>query len=269
MKFLWIRLWLFLLSISYAIPVHGQTALQPVYTRPAKGQPITLFSAQNIGGSFSTTASSVYDWRGFSRANVAIEIRNSSGASVNAGNCTYYPNLTAYGTYYASINTSIPAGKNFVIDDPNSVWVPDLGGSTVYGGNYSIDISSPYAYFQLSSSIGVGATTCFVTVTVTPLPFSGANRSERIVSYDLVSITTNTKVSEGYGASRQFVIQNQGIVILYCGNYGVTSSSFSFSLSAGTAAKDGTGGSASLSDFGGSMYCTAASGTGSVSYMRW
>jgi hypothetical protein len=166
-----------ILTFGFCCDAQAQTT-QPVYTRPSKGAVLTTFNATV---SATVVTSVTFDWTAFSSANVSVKFATASGTRCacpsGVDNCYaafqlgYKTSTSKTGPFGDIENSSItlPIGYN-----PTA---PATEPAVFAGGQFNI--GDPYVQFFTAftdykdSVTGNPVAGCFLTVAITPIPFTG------------------------------------------------------------------------------------------------
>ena len=250
--------WLALTAIAFAAfsfenrPAMAQ-AVQPVYTRPAKGDAVVVIPTTALGGA---TVSSMYDFSRFMGAVVTV--------TVTGGDCLAFPRV-----YVTEAQTT--AGPFLDIFSRNGQAIVRQSTGAI---SYFVAIQAKYAKFNLASQANQmgGANVCSASVMMTAIPtepspivalssdWNGGVYTVALVSTVIVTPDNHTS----------HTLQNHGTTPLFCslaeaitgfsgvGSYGVI-------LKGSTVALDGTGGSWTIPDYNGYISCIRGTGSGDVS----
>lgn len=261
MKNLMVRFWLVLVMFGHLPIAKAQTALQPIYTRPAKSEPFRQWNNTALSTITSGEYSSFIDVTGFNSIQVTL-IMSHPPAS-----CTHLLQLYIFGSNDLSSVVRI--------DDPRAIMT--IGGESDEKTTWTYVVPAPTKYVKafVRGILGPGVEACSVDVWLTLLPtspdptpaFSAQFSQWQLAELD--SAEASQLNSTSYSAT-EFTVQNNSDVVVYCGfDSTVSSSKYAVALSAGSAAKDGTGGSWTLNNYQGVIWCIPASGSGkAVSYYR-
>lgn len=165
-----------ILSYAFCTEANAQTT-QPVYTRPSKGAVLQTFS-----GTVSATivTSPTFDWTAFSAATISARFANASGnrCSCPSGvdNCLasftigYKTSTSKTGPFGDVLNSTVPFPLMYNPSAP--VTDPLVNSLGVY------NINDPYVQFfsaftaYVDTGTGLPVTGCFLTITITPIPFT-------------------------------------------------------------------------------------------------
>lgn len=154
--------------------------VQPVYTRPSKGTVLTTFNApQN-----STATTTVYDWSAFSSAQPTIKFAKAdgTGCACPAGHSCGMLNVVVN-----TLGSSSKTGPFFLVDSFTAVPGVPVSGVAANDAIPLAQVNIPVPFAQFSASIGNFfdsttstpiATPCYMTVTVTPIPFTNRQTVE-------------------------------------------------------------------------------------------
>ncbi len=164
----------FILACLFTYAAVAQT-VQPSYTRPSKGVVLTVFNApQNT----AITTTTVYDWSAFTATAPALKFAKSdgTGCACPAGHkCFFTFTYTTEGsavktgpfvqldTFSASFPVSGTASQDAFVIAPTNVALPFVRFSTTAGAFNDTTAGAPIA------------TPCYLTATVTPVPFTYRN----------------------------------------------------------------------------------------------
>lgn len=132
--------------IFASVTAAAQTALQPIYIRPAKGKSITVFSAVAA----APTTSSVYDWQAFDSATLYV----TCSALCTSGQILVQGSNSATGTF-STLSNDDNANRTFTAADISPL-------------AYSVSGLPPYVRFVINALPGAGT----LSVTVVPIPFN-------------------------------------------------------------------------------------------------
>lgn len=161
----------------------AQVITQPVYTRPAKGQVIVTFNATV---SPSTVATQAYDWTAFSSANVSLKLANATGNRCSCPSGTNNCEAAFSFGFKTSTSKTGPFGEvtgmtlQFPVQyNPSS---PATEPAVFSGGQYNI--GEPFVQFNgaftsyMDTGTGLQVAGCFLSITVTPIPFTNRQTVE-------------------------------------------------------------------------------------------
>lgn len=285
----------FVLLCLFAYSAVAQT-VQPVYTRPSKGTVIQTFSApQNT----AIVTSSVYDWTAFTSASAFFKFAKAdgTGCACPAGKkCTMN---FEYGVIGGAVKTGPFATlDSFEADFP----VTGTAANDVYQ-LVQTNVAVPFIKFTAATGAftnvtdGVPiATPCFLTVTVTPIPFTYRNSVEGLYPARTPAPNAAPSISGGidyqfnaYGAaiSQIFRVNENGVLAVGGGagipilptaaNYGAASP-FTVAASPAAATKVFEFGGATFGQRHGvrlenvgaqAVYCAAGDASSSVSLTNY
>lgn len=254
--------------LASSLPAAAQIA-QPTYVRPSKGEPLTVMS--NVLVTAVGTASAVYEWKAFQSMTVEV--------SYGPTPCTHVPILSVHGGGTAA---EAALGNVLGAAEPSGIHraIGDLDGFD----SYTVNVTAPYIRIVKSSEAWDGAgNACTVQwVRITPVPFVQPQYPAEAPARSLVPIASSGVVAVSNAAAvvvsnymqtgRRVLVQNRSIAVVCCGfTSTVTCAAAPILLSAGSADVDGTGGSFTLDQFNGPIWCRAATaGAGyAVGYVVW
>ncbi len=190
-----------ILGYGFCSDADAQT-VQPVYARQSKGPVLTTFNATV---SASTITSATFDWTAFTSANQSIKFATASGTRCacpsGVDNC-----LAAFSLgYKTSTNKLGPFG-----DIDNSAYSVPLGYNPAAPVTEplvinlgEVNIGDPYvqffAAFTAYTDTGTGnpVAGCFMTVTITPIPFTNRVAAEGPYQGVIPSISTVRPLMSG------------------------------------------------------------------------
>ena len=261
-----------ILGYVFCSEARAQTT-QPVYVRPSNGAALdvkTLLTRSNgtvsatwhdgaAGGTNYVLTSPVFDFSTFPMAIITIKSQNT---------CPTAPVIQIFGGATAGgINFDFP------ISAPNAAFIYQ-STDAIY---YLVSPISSFIKVRVSASDvsrgGAGANTCTIsTFTVTPVPFiapkviSGSgmralDSGSGVIPALLVTPTQliGSNVSNALFSKQTIIIQNQSVSPVYCSLFDdVSNTNFAFSLAAGSAKANGTGGSRELRDWAAPVFCLVA-----------
>lgn len=248
-----------ILTYGFCGDAQAQTT-QPQYVRPSKGNNIPIFTDwlfDNVNP--PPPDSPVLDMTAFNAVQVRVEAKNAAtGADVSFSQCSFLPGIFTTG---ALVKTG-PFSTEFFDQNGQFSNYP-FGNISV---TYTVNRVSPYIKFitgvgAQSIPSAPGGTTCKFSASITPLPFQTgyAVVEPRLVGreFDVVTVSNvgagttvyRYNVASTSGARIPYIrVQNVGTVPLICllndPNIAtaLSTSHYSFALSAGTADDDGKGG---------------------------
>jgi hypothetical protein len=161
-------------GLSLCSDAKAQT-VQPSYTRPSKGAVLTVFNApQNT----AITTTTVYDWSAFTATAPAIKFAKAdgTGCACPAGHkCFFTFTYTTEGsavktgpfvqldTFSAPFPVSGTAAQDAYVIAPTNAALPFVRFATTAGTFIDVTAAAPIA------------TPCYLTVNVTPIPFTYRN----------------------------------------------------------------------------------------------
>jgi len=277
------------LTFGFCAPADAQTT-QPVYVRPSKGANIPLFTDFLFtAGGQTPPLSPVFDMTAFNAVQVRVEAKNAAtGANITFSECTRLPGIFTTG----ALTKTGPFSTEFFDQNGQFVNYP-FGNISV---TYTVNRVSPYVQFDtgiaLNSIPGAPAgTECKFTASITPLPFqTGVALVEPRLQgreFDIVAVSNVGAGTTVYrfgsvscsGCRIPYVrIQNVGTAPLICFvndpnvSTALSTSHYSFALSAGTADDDGKGGSIefkNLSSFSGQVLCLGVGASSRASVLSF
>jgi hypothetical protein len=242
----------FVAVLALAASAQAQT-----YIRPSNGATINLFTTVNYNS--GNTDSQVFGMSGFQGVQFFVK---TTGAS-----CSKVPAITVFG---AAVATFASADFDFPMNGQNSYFAyKDNSTNSTYQYNVA-----PIASFIVVRLNGItnpnsnAGTTCTATVKMIPLALPLAATATTPHSTQSAVTAAATKVTEGGGITGSnrpnatTTIQNQSLGVIYCDfDAGVTTSTYAIALKACTVAGDGTGGSWTLTNYNGRVYCIATAGS--------
>lgn len=248
-----------ILTYGFCGDAQAQTT-QPQYVRPSKGNNIPIFTDwlfDNVNP--PPPDSPVLDMTAFNAVQVRVEAKNAAtGADVSFSQCSFLPGIFTTG---ALVKTG-PFSTEFFDQNGQFSNYP-FGNISV---TYTVNRVSPYIKFitgvgAQSIPSAPGGTTCKFSASITPLPFQTgyAVVEPRLVGreFDVVTVSNvgagttvyRYNVASTSGARIPYIrVQNVGTVPLICllndpnVSTALSTSHYSFALSAGTADDDGKGG---------------------------
>ncbi len=244
---------IFLLLMLVGASVQAQT--QPIFTAPANGQPVQVFAA--------------VDYHAVTTTSIIMDMSNSQGVLVSIvtdqNNCTFLP--VVY-TYQSATTTFTSKSTQTPTDAVNAMHIDRVGAANTGSIEDSYVVAPLYKYveFKLAAGTAVsgGSNTCRATVTVTPLafvPFVISADAKSVIALITATPALIFAATNVYGPfSRQSVtLQNQSVGVIFCDFTPlVTTTAFAVSLKACSTAYDGTGGSWTLANFAGPVYCVTS-----------
>ncbi len=190
-----------ILGYGFCSDADAQT-VQPVYARPSKGPVLTTFNATV---SPSTITSATYDWTAFTSANVSLKLATAAGTRCpcpsGVDNCE--------AALRFDIKTSTSKTGPFADVDGFTLQTqigynpgsPANEPAVLAAGQYNI--GDPYVQFggaftaYTDTGTGNPVAGCFLTITITPIPFTNRVASEGPYQGVVSSISTVRPLMSG------------------------------------------------------------------------
>lgn len=235
----------------------AQVPVQIQYMRPAKGVPILLFDSIVLNDAMTAKTTAFKDWSAFSAMNIEV--------TFSAITCKWSPEISVLGS-------PTPTGTYNGLTTRNAT--RDI--TNLYA-NYAVRTPSPNIKIVLNKFNSGGVTAaCTVSVWATPLPFEVPDSpTSYTAQHTIVSVTSaGAEVLVPSYAGRTAILQNHSTQAVFCDwSMGTVPAAPLTNpviiLSAGTAANDGTGGSMTIDNWNGSLYCAVTAGSSNVGVFAW
>lgn len=172
-----------IVAAFFPVIATAQVITQPVYTRPAKGAVLTTFNATV---SPTTVTTQAFDWTAFSSANISLKLATAAGTRCacpsGVDNCEA---AFSFGIKTSTLKTG-PFGdaEGFTIQAPigYNPGSPATEPAVLGAGQYNL--GDPFVQFTgaftsyLDKGTGLQVAGCFLTITVTPIPFTNRQITE-------------------------------------------------------------------------------------------
>lgn len=151
---------------------YAQVPVQPTYTRPSKGAPLTLINAAQGA---PAVVSPVYDWTAFTATTVTLKFAKADGSACDCptgvGTCKYSWSFQIRGS-------TAKTGPFFIIESLGlSQGLQNVASEDGFA-DLLFNIGTPYVQFTtqaidyLDSGKNPVADACYMNMTTTPIPFT-------------------------------------------------------------------------------------------------